>query len=66
MPDSVLIPDAAAVGITITRRDERPGGTTTDYYCIGGPNYRDQGTWVQVTTADSDATKLTAIQTALS
>jgi len=63
MPDSVLIPNAAAVGITITHRVD--AGNYSDYYCLGGPNYTRQGRWVKTTTADSDATKLTALQTGL-
>lgn len=66
MPDEVLIPNAAAVGIRIQSRNDRIGGTTSAYYCIGGPLYDRRGRWVSVTTSDNDATKLAALQSALS
>lgn len=66
MADPTLIANARAVGIIIDKRVDPVGGTTSDYYCQGGPNYDRRGRWVTVTTADTDGQKLTAIQTALS
>lgn len=66
MPDTVLIPALALKGITVTNRNEASNGTQSAYYCLGGPNYDRRGRWVTVTTSDNDATKQTAIETALS
>lgn len=66
MADPTLFANLAANGITVTSRVDVIGGTQSCYYCLGGPNYRREGRWVTVTTADSDGTKQTAIQSALS
>ena len=65
--DATIVATCAALGIVIERRDDTPDLTYTDYYCRGqAADYRRAGQWVRTTATDSQATKVTAIQTALS
>ena len=61
-----LVDDAAVYGIRIEKQDQSSSALAEAYYCHGGPNYSRVGRWVTVTKADNDATKLAAIQAALS
>jgi hypothetical protein len=51
-------------GIQITRRVDDALGTTSSYYCVGQVTGVGKALWVNVTTANSDAQKNTAIRTA--
>lgn len=73
MPDTslqaLLDPDSSGNGIEIIRRVDAPGGIITSYYvqASGARSNIISGTsqWVDVTTANTDAQKNTAIRAAL-
>lgn len=51
-------------GIQLTRRVDEPSGTLSSYYCTGQVTGVGKAMWVNVTTANTDAQKNTAIRTA--
>lgn len=69
MPDpalqALLDPDATGAGIQIERRVDSADGLISSYFVVGQVTGRGQGRWVNVTTANSDAQKNTAIRAAL-
>ena len=65
--DATIVATCAALGIVIEKLVDTTDLTYTDYYCRGGAgSFRRSGQWVRTTATDSQATKVTAIQTALS
>ncbi len=60
---ALLDPSANGTGIRIIRRGT-DNGTLSSYYCVGNVTGVGKALWVNVTTANSDAQKNTAIRTA--
>lgn len=61
---ALLDADGMGTGIRIVRRGDDTG-TLSNYFCTGGATYPGKARWVQVTTANTDAQKNTAIRAAL-
>jgi hypothetical protein len=59
---ALLDAGSTGTGIQIVRRVD--AGTLTSYYCVGQVLGKGKALWINCTTADSDATKNTAIRTA--
>jgi len=68
MPDSalqaLLDPAATGAGIILKRRVDDPTGTLSSYACEGQVGGVGKSLWVNVTTANTDAQKNTAIRAA--
>ncbi len=60
----LLDPASTGNGIMIERRVDEPTGVTTSYYCVGQVTGVGKAMWVNVTTANTDAQKNTAIRAA--
>lgn len=56
---------STGLGIQIVRRVDDAAGTTSSYYVVGQVTGVGKAQWVNVTTANTDAQKNTAIRTAL-
>lgn len=54
---------SAGTGIRIVRRGEDTG-TLSSYYCVGNVTGKGKALWVNVTTAQTDSQKNTAIRAA--
>ena len=59
----LLDPASTGAGIIIKRRQD-PNSTISSYYCEGQVTGVGKAMWVNVTTADTDAQKNTAIRAA--
>ena len=55
---------STGAGIQIVRRVEAADGLTSSYYCVGQVTGVGKELWVNLTTANSDAQKNTAIRAA--
>lgn len=55
---------STGAGIQLVRRVDDTGGTISSYYCVGQVTGVGKALWVNVTTANTDAQKNTAIRAA--
>lgn len=62
---ALLDPDGTGTGIMIVRRMGGASDTLNQYYVVPGQGFAGHSRWVDVTTANTDAQKNTAIRAAL-